>query len=166
MSEAAPHSLCELFLRQSVNRLRHEYLPKIRICLDALDESQVWWRPNDAANSIGNLLLHLEGNLRQWMVHGLGGAIDVRRRDGEFEARNGKTKAELLVRLERVIREAEEVIANQDESSLVRRATIQGYWTTGCAAIYHVVEHFSGHTGQIIWITKMLTGRDLRFYDL
>jgi hypothetical protein len=166
MSESAPRPLAELFLRQAINRLRHDYLPKIKVCVERLSDEQIWWRPNPRTNSVGNLLLHLEGNLRQWMVHGLGKAIDIRRRDLEFSSGGGKTREELLRRLDATIKDAEEVICGLAEEVLTADHVIQGYRASGVAAVFHAIEHFAGHTGQIVWITKSLTGEDLKFYAL
>ena len=158
--------LRELFLRQSINRLRHDYLPKIRRCLDQLSTEQIWWRPNDESNSIGNLILHLAGNLRQWVVVGLPGLEDDRQRDVEFATRDGLDADQLFARLEQTVRDAEDVFGVMTETDLRTEVVIQGFRTTGLGVVYHVVEHFSGHTGQILWITKMLRGEDLRFYEL
>jgi uncharacterized damage-inducible protein DinB len=155
----------KLFLEQAVWRLREDYPPKLRRCLEGLTEEQVWWRPNPACNSVGNLLLHLAGNLRQWVVAGLGGAPDRRDRPAEFRAAGPVPKAELLADLEQALADTCTVIAGLDDSELVRSRRIQVYENrTGLEAVFHVVEHFSGHLGQIIYITKLLDGQDLGFY--
>ena len=159
-----PKTTSELFIRQSLNRLRHDYLPKIRRCLDDLDEGQIWWRPHATSNSVGNLVVHLAGNIRQWMVHGLGGAEDRRERDAEFSRTEGFDADALFAQLDEAVTEAEAVIKNLSDEALHDSHVIQGYQNTGLSAVYHVVEHFAGHTGQIIWITKMLSERDLGFY--
>jgi uncharacterized damage-inducible protein DinB len=166
MESAGSRTVTELFLRQATNRLRHDYMSKIRRCLDRLTDAEVWWRPNEKTNSIGNILLHLAGNLRQWVVSGLGGAADTRTRDVEFSTLDGIGKAELLSRLDAVVAAAEDVICRLSEAELTSDRAVQGYRATGLSAVFHAVEHFSGHTGQVIWITKMLKGEDLRFYEL
>jgi len=143
-----------------------EYLPKIERCLELLTDEQIWWRANPQSNSIGNLLLHLSGNVRQWIVCGLGGAPDERDRDSEFAQRDMIPRDELLARLKQTLTEADQALVKFDADKLLEKYLIQGSEVTAMAAIYHVVEHFSMHAGQIVFITKQLTERDMRFYDL
>ncbi len=154
------------FLRESRRYLESSYLPRIRSAVEALPARDLWWRPNDASNSIGNLLLHLAGNLRQWIVHGAGGAPDVRVRQDEFDAREGATAAELLQLLTATVEEAVDVLERLEPAGLSAPVTIQGLDTTVLGAIYHAIEHFGMHTGQILWITKMRSGEDLGFYRI
>lgn len=153
-----------LFIDQSRRYLRDEYLPKIENCVRRLGEEDLWWRPNEAANSIGNLLLHLAGNVRQWIVSGVGGASDVRARQEEFDQRDPLPAEALLERLRAALDEVDAVLAGLTPADLVQRRHIQGHDVTVLAAIYHVVEHFGMHTGQILYITKLRTGQDLAFY--
>ena len=154
----------DAFIDASRSYLRDEYLPKIERCLARLDEADVWWRPNDASNSIGNLMLHLAGNVRQWIVHGLGGAPDVRQRPQEFDARTSRSKEDLLDHLHAALDDVDAVLADLDPDALHEPRTIQGLDGTVLDVIYHVVEHFSMHTGQIIYVTKLRTGAPLAFY--
>ena len=154
------------FIQQARKFLREEYLPKIERCLERLTDEQVWWRPNSESNSIGNLLLHLSGNARQWIVCGLGGESDARVRQAEFDERTTIPRDELLSRLRTTIRTVDETLAVFDPHQLLDRFKIQGTEVTALAAIFHVTEHFSMHAGQIILLTKLLTATDLRFYDL
>ena len=142
-----------------------DYLAKIEQCLSLLTDEQIWWRANLESNSIGNLLLHLSGNVRQWIVVGLGGADDKRNRDAEFAQRDIIPRAELLDRLRRTLNEADATLVRFDPERLLDQFTIQKLEVSGLAAIFHVVEHFSMHTGQIIMLTKMLVNIDLQFYD-
>lgn len=153
------------FLHESRTLLVGDYLPKIERSVTLLTDEQIWWRANSASNSIGNLLLHLSGNVRQWIVVGLGGAVDERDRDAEFAQRDVVPRDELLNRLRETLREADQTLANFDDARLLDQFTIQGTETSALAAIMHVVEHFSMHTGQIIMLTKLQTAADLRFYD-
>lgn len=153
----------QVFLEFSVAKLR-QYLTRIHACLELLDEEQVWRRPADVCNSIGNLCLHLTGNVRQWIFHGVAGEPDVRRRDEEFAARGGIKKAELLERLDDTVRRACAVIESLPQEQLLDMVRPQNYEVTVLEAVYHVVEHFSGHTGQIIAATRAMTGADLGFY--
>jgi len=151
------------FLTFSAGKLR-EQSGKIASCLGKLTDEQVWARGSDHQNAIGNLVLHLCGNVRQWIVSSVGGAADVRQRDAEFAARSGAPVPELAERLRSTVEEAAVVLNRVTTERLEQPLVIQGYQVSGLLAIYHVVEHFSGHTGQIIFATKMLTGSDLGFY--
>lgn len=154
----------ELFLKEC-RKLFREYLAKIERCLERMSEEQIWWRPNRESNSAGNLLLHLAGNARQWIVSGLGGEADDRVREKEFAAESGIQKEELLLLLKATLDDVEAVLQSVAPGDLLSRRRIQGKDTGILEAILHVVEHFSMHTGQIIYITKLLTEHDLKFYD-
>jgi uncharacterized damage-inducible protein DinB len=151
------------FLDHSVQKLQ-QYTERIATCLGKLSEEQIWLRGAENENAIGNLVLHLAGNVRQWIVSGVGGAPDIRQRDREFDARGGVPAAELLARLRGAVEEAVGVIGGVSRERLGGRLLIQNYEVSVLEAIYHVVEHFSMHTGQIVFITKMLSGADLGFY--
>jgi Protein of unknown function (DUF1572). len=155
----------QAFIAQARKLLLTDYFPKIERCLEKLSDEQVWWRAHEDSNSIGNLLLHLSGNARQWIVCGVGHLPDKRERQTEFAAREGAGRAELLSRLRETIDEADAVLNELDAARLLERRQIQGHEVSLLEAIFHAVEHFSMHTGQIILITKMLTESDLRFYD-
>ncbi len=137
---------------------------RITDCLGRLNYEQVWARPSDNQNAIGNIVLHLCGNVRQWMIAGLGGKPDVRDRDAEFAARGGLEPAELSERIRGIVGEANGVIGGLTPERLVEHVTIQGYHLTVLEAVVHVVEHFSQHTGQIIYATKLITDQDLGYY--
>jgi uncharacterized damage-inducible protein DinB len=154
------------FIARSRYHLGEDFLPRIERCVALLSDEQIWWRPNEESNSIGNLLLHLSGNVRQWIVCGLGAATDARDRDSEFAQREIISRDDLLTLLRQTISEVDATLANYDEDSLVDRKRIQGFDVTALEAILHVVEHFSMHTGQIILLTKQLTAQDMQFYDL
>lgn len=153
------------FIKEARWHLLRDYLPKLERCLEKLSDEQAWWRPGEGSNSVGNLLLHLEGNARQWLVSGVGGAPDRRARDREFAAREAAPLSELLDSLRATLMEADAALQRLDPARLLERRSIQGREVTVLAAVFHAVEHFSMHTGQIILLTKMLTGRDLAFYD-
>jgi uncharacterized damage-inducible protein DinB len=156
-------TLQQQFLQFSAGTLR-QHAGRIETCLAKLTAEQVWARGSANENAIGNLVLHLCGNVRQWIISGVGGAPDNRQRDTEFAARGGVALSELGEKLRATVEEAAAVIEKVTAERLAEALTIQGYRTTGLEAIYHVVEHFSGHTGQILFATKMLTGGDLGFY--
>ena len=150
-----------LFVTKSSQLLTDDYLPKITRALASLTDADIWWRPNDASNSIGNLLLHLRGNVTQWIIGGVGRRPFERQRQAEFDARDGGSAATLLEALTATVREAAAIIAEQTSATLQERRAIQGYEVSVLDAIYHVVEHFSMHTGQVILLSKARTGKDL-----
>ena len=156
-------TLDRLFLDCSAAKLEM-FASRIESCLGRLTDEQVWARGHENENAIANLVLHLNGNVRQWIISGIGGQNDERQRDLEFSARQGDSKARLAARLRATVEEAMAIIRDVPAEQLVERRTIQGYDVSVLEAIYQVVEHFSGHTGQIQFATKMLTGADLGFY--
>lgn len=147
-------------------RLIDDYLVRLTSCLEQLSEDEIWHRPNESSNSVGNIILHLCGNVRQWMVHGVGGKSDIRQRQLEFEERGPISKQELLQRLEAVLHEAERELFAFEPEHLLDEVVIQGFHETYLTAIIHVVEHFSYHLGQIVYITKAKRDMDLRFFDV
>ena len=153
------------FIQQAREFLKDEYLPKIERCLERLTDDQIWWRSNSESNSIGNLILHLSGNARQWIVCGLGGEPDDRVRQAEFDERRTIPRDELVFLLTSTVSAVDNVLAAFDPHRLLESFKIQGTEVTALAAIFHVTEHFSMHTGQIILLTKMLAEMDLVFYD-
>ena len=156
-------SLDRTFLDYSAQKLQQQ-AKRIEDCLGRLSEDQVWARGHENENAVGNLVLHLCGNVRQWIIAGVGGQADLRKRDEEFAARGGVPIPELTEKLRTTIAEAENVVRAVTPEQIGEPLKIQGYHVTVMESIYHVVEHFSGHTGQIIFATKMLTGADLGYY--
>ncbi len=152
------------FLEFSRRKLLEGHWPRMRSCVESLTDEQVWWRPNDASNSIGNLLLHLNGNIRQWLIASFNRLPDVRDRPAEFNERNRVPGATLLRQLGDTLLEASRVLSRLTDTDLSTPFEIQGYKVTGLVAIYSVVEHFSLHSGQILYVTKLLHGEDLGFY--
>ena len=157
-------SLHAELIREVNLRLHVESLPRILSCLDQLSDEQIWWRPNESSNSIGNLILHLSGNVRQWIGSGLGGLPDARKRQAEFDERNPITRADLVRILTGTMTIAREIIEHIPESELLRKRPVQTFRESGLSILIHVTEHFSYHTGQIAYITKMITDRSLDFY--
>jgi len=140
-----------------------EYLAKIEAALAPLADEQLWWRPAQGANAIGNLLLHLRGNLSQWVLEGLGGRPYARQRGAEFAARAGAPKSELVAALAATVAACREVAAALPPAELARVRPVQGYEVDGARALFHAVEHMSYHTGQIVLLAKAL-GAELDFY--
>lgn len=151
------------FICISRHQLR-ERLRRIELCIGKLRDGQLWARNHEKENAVGNLILHLAGNIRQWIVSGVGGETDARDRDSEFSRREPLDRGELILRLRQAIDEADRVLASVTTAQLARKRKIQVYEVTGLHAVYHAVEHFAEHTGQIIWATKRLTAEDLKIY--
>ena len=151
-----------------VEAARHvlaEGMAKIEHCISQLNDAAVWWRPSEARNSIANLMLHLTGNLRQWIVSGVGGAApDVRNRPQEFADRSGRPKAKLLDLLRRTVAEADAVLSRLTAQDLTRPRRIQGFETNVLAAVFDTVAHFRGHTQEIIHMTRAQLGDRYVFY--
>lgn len=157
--------IADLFISRSRYWLTKEYPIKLRHCVNALPRGKVWARPNESSNSIGNLLVHLTGNVTEWILGGVGGRSIKRNRAGEFAQADGADAGTLLDNLEAVLREADSVLAGLTEEDLERSIVIQERDTTILGAIYHVVEHFAMHTGQIVLLTKTYAPGKIRFYE-
>jgi uncharacterized damage-inducible protein DinB len=155
--------LADRFVGKST-ALFDEFLSKIEKSVAPLADADVWWRPNEVSNSIANLLLHLNGNVTQWIVGGVGQRPYTRERQQEFDERSPTPARDLVSRLRATVQDAIAIIGRQTEASLLERRSIQGYDVTVLEAIYHVVEHFSMHTGQIIMLAKMRHDRDLQLW--
>jgi len=152
-------------------RMLDEYVPRIRRCVSLLNAQQLWQKPSPHNNSVANLLLHLNGNVRQWIQVGIADEADLRDRNAEF--RNTKeaiqaTGEELVQRLQDTVQEAVSIVEELGPNNLLEVHTFQGgrYEESLLGAVLHVMEHFSGHAGQIYALTKQMLGIDLKFYDL
>jgi len=156
--------ISKVFTEQSIYYLSLN-LPRIEKCLAQLTENQVWIKQNANTNSIGNLILHLCGNITQYAHSSLGNDKDVRNRDQEFSIKGGFTKKELLEKITSVTNKAIEVIEKISDSELTRRRKVQGFNYSGISIIIHITEHFSYHVGQIAFITKQFCNKDLGFYE-
>jgi uncharacterized damage-inducible protein DinB len=136
---------------------------KLQNCFQQLNPEQLWWRPASDQNSIGNLALHVCGNLNQWVVSGVGGEPDRRDRQAEFEACDGHSVESLLLLIDETIATVAQVLRSTTVESLLARRTIQGFEVTGLRAIIHSISHFVGHTHQIIQLTRLQLGSDYTF---
>lgn len=161
----ADSQLSALFLAHSRKKLLDEYWPRLKSVVEPLSDQQIWWRPNSASNSIGNLILHLNGNVNQWLVASFNGYRDERNRPVEFNERRLISGHDLLKRLGATMEQARETLTHVTPERLTRIYEIQGYTVSGLDAVYQVVEHFGMHYGQILWIVKATTGADLGFYS-
>ena len=147
-----------VFLNKSRKLLLQDFLPKIERSVTVLNDDDIWWRPNDASNSIGNLMLHLDGSTRAWIVGVAGGSPSPRNRQQEFDERERIPRAELMSRLRETVAEADGVLARLDVGILLERRQARDEEVSVLWAVYHAIEHFSMHTGQIIMLTKMRAG--------
>lgn len=154
----------EEFVQNSLYRL-DESTRMNSISLEQLSEEDIWKRPNTSLNSIGNLILHLCGNINQYVISSLGETEDTRERDEEFAIDSGYNKAELLQKLTETVDVAKRVINDTPVEQLVRKREVQGFYFSGLGVVLHAVEHYSYHTGQIAFWTKQLKNKDLGFYD-
>jgi uncharacterized damage-inducible protein DinB len=151
------------FIEQSIVKL-DEYTSKIEQCLLGLEEEEIWLRPNENSNSIGNLILHLQGNITQYIISSLNQQEDRRERDNEFTTTEGYSKDDLIKMLSSLIAEVKIIIKKLTDKDLLKVRSVQGFQLSGLAIVLHVVEHYSYHTGQIVFWTKLLKNKDLGFY--
>jgi uncharacterized damage-inducible protein DinB len=156
-------NLTREFITEAIHRI-DENTKKITTCFSELEEAEIWKRPNPHSNSAGNIILHLCGNIRQYAISSLGQVEDIRERDKEFSVTSGYSKSELLKKLTDTVEQAKSIIQNISEEELIRKRKVQGYIHSGIGIILHVAEHYSYHTGQIIFWTKLLRDKDLGFY--
>ncbi len=140
-----------------------ESLRKIEHCVNQLTDEQVWWRPSESMNSIANLLLHLCGNVGQWVVSGVGGSADTRQRQQEFDDRSATPKEELLQQIESVVADAKRVLLETSAEELLQLRLVQGNEVTGVRAIIHSLAHFQGHVQEIVHLTRCQLGESYQF---
>lgn len=157
-------SFLQLFTTEIKRRLFEESQTRLERCLNELSEEDIWWRPNENSNSVGNLVLHLCGNARQWILSGLGGALDHRKRQAEFDERGPIPRAELTLKVQQVMKEIDEVLDRLSTQDLERPIQVQGFQETGLSILIHVVEHFSYHVGQMAYIVKARLDKQTNFY--
>lgn len=165
MTENSMNELGTALIEQARVRLLDESLPRIQKCLSKLSDEEIWYRPNEETVSIGNLVLHLCGNVRQWIIAGLGGAPDNRTRDEEFSETGPLPRGEIEKRIDETVKEAMTTLESLDPGSLLQPRHVQGQDETGVSIIVHVVEHFSYHTGEITFAVKSRKAIDLGYYD-
>lgn len=158
------HDIAALLIDECRRRLLQESIPRIRKCLEQLSEEEIWLRPNAELVSVGNLVLHLCGNVRQWLVSALGGKPDERQRDAEFSEKGPLPTSRLLDMLRTLEREITETLNRLDKDDLTRDYVVQGFEESGVSILVHVMEHFSYHVGQIAYFTKLRKETQLHFY--
>lgn len=162
--KAKGSAMAEVFRGEAIYRME-ESVRMIRICLSTLDDTDFWYRPNGASNAVGQLLLHLSGNIRQYLLSGLGGRPDTRERQREFDFPAPEDRQQTEDRFFGVVMEAIALIRRVPEADLLQKRRVQGFELSGLGMVLHAVEHLSYHTGQIAYLTKMRKDRDLGFYD-
>ncbi|MFD0861979.1 DinB family protein [Sungkyunkwania multivorans] len=156
--------IIEEFKQNAIYRL-DESTRMIKRALSEIGEAGVWVRPNHVSNSIGNLILHLCGNIGQYAIASLGELPDDRDRDAEFNAMEGLVKDELFEKLDEIVNKAKATIQYATAEQLTKKREVQGFTFSGIGIVMHVVEHYSYHTGQIAFWVKQLVAKDLGFYD-
>ena len=157
--------IAEILIKEVKRRLFEEGLPRIEQCLAKLTEAEIWQRPNEQSNSVGNLILHLCGNVRQWVIAGLGHQMDVRKRQTEFDERGPITKAKLLEMLMQLKKDVSTILDMVTEKDLIETHFVQGFQEQGVSILVHVTEHFSYHVGQITYFVKAHKNVDMRYYE-
>lgn len=154
----------DLLAKEFHLRVFDESYDRIYKCLRMIEDENLWEAPNQNIPAIGNLILHICGNARQWVLSGIGNKIDNRKRDEEFLIHRNIKKSDLVFLLENLKVQLKDTLKNMPESKLEENLNIQGFETTGFSAIVHVIEHFSYHTGQITTLTKLLLNKDTGYY--
>jgi len=149
-------SLPANFLEMSRQRLVMHLTKQITACLDALNDQMIWWRANEKSNAIGNLVLHCAGSTRHHIGHVVGGTDFIRNRDAEFAERSQIPKSDLLARLTFAVNEADEVLKSFDPGKLLEPPSRGTRPTSYMETIDYQLIHYSVHTGQIVFATKML----------
>ncbi len=155
----------ELLVQEVRRRLMDENVPRIKQCLAELTTEEIWYRPNENSNSVGNLVLHLCGNVRQWLLSGLGGYTDNRRRKQEFDERGPFPTSILLRHLDELMEETDKVLNKLTAEKILQPVEVQGFTETGVSILMHVVEHFSYHTGQITYYVKWRKNINTAYYS-
>jgi uncharacterized damage-inducible protein DinB len=154
----------KMIVNEFERRLFQESYSRIFKCLSLLNEESIWFSPNDQIPSVGNLILHLCGNARQWVLSGIGGTLDNRNREQEFVIQKNIKKSDLIILLENLKVNLKKTILEMPDSVLNEKKIIQGFEETGFSILIHVIEHFSYHTGQITTLTKIITNKQTGYY--
>ena len=157
-------TLTTAFIAEIKRRLFEESMVRLKKCLAELTEAQIWYRPNNASNSIGNLVLHLHGNVRQWVVAGLGKNKDIRERQKEFDEQGPIPTEQLLADMKQLMVEVDAILNQVTPNDLLEVRNVQGYQESGLSILVHITEHFSYHVGQMTYIVKMLKNMDMGYY--
>jgi len=157
-------TIIEILRQEFLRRLKLEGYSRITKCIAELSEDEVWYQHNKNSNSMGNLVLHLSGNVRQYVIAGIGQTKDVRNRDEEFKLSSRMDKAKLIKHIETTVNEAVAVVNELSQEQLTETRKVQGFDETVLSIIVHVIEHFSYHVGQITYFTKYIKDLDTGYY--
>lgn len=158
------NAFCEALLEETRRRLFNESFPRLKQCLNTLTEQEIWTKPNANSNSVGNLSLHLCGNARQWIISGLGGAVDERLRQKEFDETGPIPTSQLIDLINQLEHDIEDVLQKLGPADLLKKRQVQTFQETGLSILVHVVEHFSYHVGQITYYVKLRKDIDTGYY--
>lgn len=153
-----------LFLLEIRRRLTGEGQERILKCLDLLSEEDIWYRPNAQSNSVGNLILHLCGNVTQWLFSTMGGEEDGRKRQAEFDEKGPISREILKGKVLDLLLKADQIIQDLDHTDLTRIYSVQGFQENGIGILIHITEHFSYHVGQITYFVKAQKDLDVGYY--
>lgn len=154
----------EFFKEQIIFRLEEKQTHLLK-CITQLSEEEMWWRPNESSNSVANILLHLCGNIGQYILSSLGQQPDTRERDIEFATREGYNKQILWDKMVHTLESATQVVAHVSPEEMLRIRMVQGFEFSGIGVALHAVEHLSYHTGQVAYMVKLLKDRQVGLYD-
>lgn len=154
----------QLFISEIRRRLTGECQERILRCLDLLSEEDIWYRPNASSNSVGNLVLHLCGNVTQWLFSTMGNEMDHRVRQAEFDERGPISSSELKVRVVELMKKTDLILDKLDKGTLMQTYSVQGFRENGVAILVHITEHFSYHVGQITYFVKARKDLDVGYY--
>ena len=155
----------DILISETKRRLFEESVPRLKKCLNQLSEQEIWYRPNDNSNSIGNIVLHLCGNVRQWILSGLGKQNDIRTRQQEFDERGPISTENLIQKVDELMIEVDKVLDSVTPEMLLKNHNVQVYEETGLSILVHVVEHFSYHVGQMTYFVKWRKDMDMSYYS-
>jgi len=151
MSDPLPYVLSSLRVR-----ITKVFPAQVRECLAQLDDEQIWWRPNESSNSVGNLVIHLSGSLNHYLNRGIGGFEYDRDRAAEFAERRHIPKDELRAIFDDMVTKAEQTFDALTVERLGEPSPEPKMYTLVVEDVLSVMSHIANHTGQILWITKML----------
>jgi len=156
--------MIEIIKKEFHRRIIEEGYTRIEKCMNQLSTEDIWYTPNENSNSMANLVMHLNGNVRQYIVSGVGGVRDIRQRDLEFDKTNRKPISEILKDLKTTVEKSHKVITQLEKNVLTEKRTVQGFDESVLSIIIHVIEHFSYHVGQITYFTKARKNIDTGYY--
>lgn len=159
------NALRDEMVKETKRRIIHESIPRVKICLEKLSGEELWYRPNKNTVSVGNLVLHVGGNARQWILSGLGGHPDNRNREWEFNEKGPISAQKLLQQLDQLADEIVQVLDELPADILLKKIKVQGFEETGLSILIHAIEHFSYHVGQITYFVKSGKDIDLQYYS-